>query len=108
MAHINTDTVRHPGETIVITGNTLVRDNGHYYLNIVAAVTITLDRSVKCFDLTDYEATISDTNTVDIVCGVDTLRLGLAEAGQSFKLIRTGNVYRIYDKDGIRAEGDIT
>jgi hypothetical protein len=72
------------------------------------AITLTIDPDVNCFYVGDFESTYTNLEYVDIVLGVDTVRLKIQNRDTVYKFIRFSDTIKIYENTGAYVtEGDI-
>lgn len=98
-----------PFEAIKKTAGFLVGNGLRYLVDTSGgALTVTIDATVETFWIGDYDNTWTNTNTVSVVVGVDTIVLNMSNRNEVFMFTRQGSVFRVYDGSGaFKVEGNI-
>ena len=82
--------------------NFTASQNGYYYTDtsVVGSVVVTVPNTVTEFIIADPNSTWSNSAYVDVVVGVDTVRLKLANRNKYYQFIRFGDTFFVYDGQG--------
>lgn len=82
--------------------NFTVSQNGYYYTDtsVVGSVVVTVPNTVTEFTIADPNSTWSNTAYVDVVVGVDTIRLNFSNRNKYYQFIRFGDTFFVYDGQG--------
>jgi len=74
----------------------------------LGAITVSIDPTVECFYIGDFGGTFTDTNTVNVVLGQDTIILDLDNANSRYLFIKHLNTFRVYNMLGeFKSSGSI-
>jgi hypothetical protein len=88
----------------------IASQNGYYYVDtsVVGSVVVTVPSVVTEFIIADSNSTWTNTAYVDVVVGVDTVRLKFPNRNKYYQFIRFGDIFFVYDGQGeFKATGSV-